>query len=142
MRRRARTRIVGATAFVVSIAVSLGGCSNIDASRSTLPPATTTPATTSSSTSTTSTSSTTTTTIDDRIPTADEQALVQARLGELLNRLSLYKALGGEERGAPLSAEAPASAAERVAPVMAIARSLPLLACGNMATALENIKGT
>lgn len=41
-----------------------------------------------------------------------EQALVQVRLGELLNRLSLYKALGGEERGAPLSAEAPASAAE------------------------------
>ena len=78
MRRRARTRIVGATAFVVSIAGSLGGCSNLDASRSTLPPATTSPATTSSSTSTTSTSSTTTTTIDDRIPTADEQALVQA----------------------------------------------------------------
>ena len=39
-------------------------------------------------------------------------ALRKVRLGELLNRLSLYKALGGEERGAPLSAEAPASAAE------------------------------
>jgi outer membrane protein TolC len=29
-----------------------------------------------------------------------EQALVQARLGESLNRLALYKALGGEEAGA------------------------------------------
>ena len=46
--------------------------------------------------------------------------------------------------GSPASATVGtlASAAERVAPVMAIARSLPLLACGNMATALENIKGT
>jgi NodT family efflux transporter outer membrane factor (OMF) lipoprotein len=30
-----------------------------------------------------------------------EQALVQTRLGELLNRLALYKALGGEERAVP-----------------------------------------
>lgn len=30
-----------------------------------------------------------------------EQALVLARLGELLNRLALYKALGGEERAVP-----------------------------------------
>lgn len=33
----------------------------------------------------------------DRSAAAVEQALVQARLGELLNRLALYKALGGEQ---------------------------------------------
>ena len=33
----------------------------------------------------------------ERSLAAAEQALVQARLGELLNRLALYKALGGEE---------------------------------------------
>lgn len=41
-----------------------------------------------------------------------QQGLVQVRLGELLNRLSLYKALGGEERGAALSAQTPASASQ------------------------------
>ena len=34
----------------------------------------------------------------ERSLAAADQALVQARLGELLNRLALYKALGGEER--------------------------------------------
>ncbi|WP_374673387.1 efflux transporter outer membrane subunit [Ideonella sp.] len=37
----------------------------------------------------------------ERSVAAAEQSLVQARLGELLNRLALYKALGGEEPGMP-----------------------------------------
>lgn len=37
----------------------------------------------------------------ERSLAAAEQALVQVRLGELLNRLALYKALGGEERAVP-----------------------------------------
>jgi multidrug efflux system outer membrane protein len=36
----------------------------------------------------------------ERSLAAADQALVLARLGELLNRLALYKALGGEERAA------------------------------------------
>jgi outer membrane protein, multidrug efflux system len=37
----------------------------------------------------------------ERSLSAAEQALVLVRLGELLNRLALYKALGGEERAVP-----------------------------------------
>jgi outer membrane protein, multidrug efflux system len=37
----------------------------------------------------------------ERSLAAADQALVLARLGELLNRLALYKALGGEERAVP-----------------------------------------
>ncbi|MGM9490998.1 efflux transporter outer membrane subunit [Ideonella sp. YS5] len=37
----------------------------------------------------------------ERSLAAADQALVLARLGELLNRLALYKALGGEERALP-----------------------------------------
>ncbi|MFZ5550322.1 MAG: efflux transporter outer membrane subunit [Pseudomonadota bacterium] len=37
----------------------------------------------------------------ERSLAAADQALVQARLGELLNRLALYKAMGGEEQAPP-----------------------------------------
>ena len=38
----------------------------------------------------------------ERSLAAAQQARVQVRLGELLNRLSLYKALGGEPLAAPV----------------------------------------
>jgi multidrug efflux system outer membrane protein len=42
----------------------------------------------------------------ERSMAAADQALVQARLGELLNRLALYKAMGGDEQAPSGEAQA------------------------------------